>query len=82
MACPGGCIGGEGQPISTTPLQRKKRAESLYQIDKKKKIREAHNNIEAKKALNWLKKDKKLEHQILHTKFHKRNKPEGFKITL
>ncbi|MEA2088576.1 MAG: [FeFe] hydrogenase, group A [Patescibacteria group bacterium] len=80
MACPGGCIGGGGQPIPTTPLQRIKRAESLYQIDKKKKIREAHKNQEAKKAMSWLKKDKKLASQILHTKYHKKNKPEGFKI--
>ncbi len=36
MACPGGCIGGGGQPIPTDKKIRKKRADSLYLIDKKK----------------------------------------------
>ncbi len=30
MACPGGCIGGGGQPIPTSPEIRKKRAEAIY----------------------------------------------------
>jgi hypothetical protein len=37
MACPGGCIGGGGQPLPTTQEIREKRAASLYQIDKSKK---------------------------------------------
>ncbi len=68
MACPGGCIGGGGQPIPTTPLQRKKRAESLYLIDKKKKIRKAHENEEVLKYLEWL-KGQEIEHNLLHTYF-------------
>ena len=34
MACPGGCLGGGGQPIGTTMEVNKKRMESIYQIDK------------------------------------------------
>jgi NADP-reducing hydrogenase subunit HndD len=42
MACPGGCIGGGGQPVPTNSELRKKRAEALYTIDEKKELRFAH----------------------------------------
>ena len=44
MACPGGCIGGGGQPIPTTLEIVKKRIESLYKIDTHMKLRKAHLN--------------------------------------
>lgn len=72
MACPGGCIGGGGQPIPTTTEIRKKRIEALYKLDKNSKSRKAHENKEVKEVLKWLAKDKKLEHQVLHTKYKKR----------
>jgi iron only hydrogenase large subunit-like protein len=69
MACPGGCIGGGGQPIPTTDEIRKKRMAALYKIDKNKKTREAHRNNGVLEALKWLEKEGKLEHQVLHTKY-------------
>lgn len=75
MACPGGCIGGGGQPIPTTEAIRKKRIEALYRLDENSKIRKAHENKEVAEALKWLKKkDKSLEHQVLHTHYIKRKK--------
>ncbi|MDP3052434.1 MAG: [FeFe] hydrogenase, group A [bacterium] len=44
MACPGGCIGGGGQPIPTTLEIVKKRIEALYKIDSQMEIRKAHLN--------------------------------------
>ncbi|MGM0629344.1 MAG: [FeFe] hydrogenase, group A [Patescibacteria group bacterium] len=44
MACPGGCIGGGGQPIPTTFEIVKKRIESLYKIDTETELRKAHQN--------------------------------------
>ncbi len=38
MACPGGCIGGGGQPILTNAEIVKKRAEALYNDDEKAKL--------------------------------------------
>ena len=73
MACPGGCIGGGGQPIPTTDEIRKKRMAALYKIDKNKKIREAHRNKGVLEVLEWLEKQGKLEHGILHTEY-KRNR--------
>ena len=69
MACPGGCIGGGGQPIPTTDEIRKKRIAALYQIDKSRKIREAHKNKGVLEVLEWLEKQGKLEHQVLHTEY-------------
>lgn len=73
MACPGGCIGGGGQPIPTNDEIRKKRAEALYRIDKKLKVRKAHENKSVSEALDWL-HEKHLDHNVLHTKYSKKNK--------
>jgi iron-only hydrogenase group A len=73
MACPGGCIGGGGEPIPTNKEVRLARTQALFKLDKSKAIREAHKNESVKTALKWLKdKGEKIEHQILHTKYFKR----------
>ena len=73
MACPGGCIGGGGQPIPTTQEIRKKRIKALYKIDKNRKIRKAHENKSVLAVLEWLKKQKgELEHKVLHTSYKRK----------
>jgi NADH-quinone oxidoreductase subunit G/NADP-reducing hydrogenase subunit HndD len=69
MACPGGCIGGGGQPMPTTGEIRKKRMEALYKADKGFKMRGAHENENVLEVLKWLKKKPELEHKVLHTKY-------------
>jgi iron only hydrogenase large subunit-like protein len=44
MTCPGGCLGGAGQPISTDPAVKSKRMEAIYREDKNKAIRKSHEN--------------------------------------
>lgn len=44
MACPGGCIGGGGQPIGTTNAVKKKRMQALYEIDRSLPVRKSHEN--------------------------------------
>lgn len=51
MGCPGGCVGGGGQPIAVEQRGKKvgeeirrQRARALYSIDLDKKIRRAHEN--------------------------------------
>ncbi len=73
MSCPGGCIGGGGQPLHTNSEVRKKRVAGLYKIDQGKKIRKAHENKEASTIINWLKKNK-LGHKALHTKYSRTKK--------
>jgi iron-only hydrogenase group A len=80
MACPGGCIGGGGQPIPNTPEIRKKRAEALYKVDAEKKIRMAHENPAIKEVYGKYLTDKKIIHKVLHTSYHPRKKSEIKKL--
>ena len=44
MCCPGGCVGGGGQPIGTAMYHRAERAESLYTADRSMEMRRSHKN--------------------------------------
>jgi iron-only hydrogenase group A len=68
MSCPGGCLGGGGQPIPTTKAIRQKRLEGLYAIDKGRSMRRAHENKAMLEYYNFV-KENKLEAKLLHTKF-------------
>lgn len=46
MACPGGCLGGGGQPIPTSPEIRRRRAEAIYAEDAGMPLRKSHQNPE------------------------------------
>lgn len=68
MACPGGCLGGGGQPLKMTKAIRQKRLEGLYSIDSKRTVRRAHENKLAQAYFVWAQKNN-LSPQLLHTKF-------------
>jgi iron only hydrogenase large subunit-like protein len=74
MTCPGGCLGGGGQPIPTTWEIRKKRAESIYEEDVNKQIRKSHENPQiAVLYKDFLKEPLgELSHHLLHTTYEKR----------
>jgi len=61
MACPGGCIGGGGQPYSRDPEILRKRAEAIYTIDEMMTIRKSHENPAIKKLY-----EEYLEHPLSH----------------
>jgi NADH-quinone oxidoreductase subunit G len=48
MACPGGCLGGGGEPKSDDPDILKKRAAAIYAIDAGSAVRKSHENAEVK----------------------------------
>lgn len=76
MGCPGGCIGGGGQPIPTSPEIRKKRAEAIYAEDEGLPLRKSHENPE----VNYLYKEFLGEplghrsHDLLHTHYKPRKR--------
>jgi len=76
MACPGGCVGGGGQPYylqhDTEILKR--RAAALYEEDKNKKLRLSHENPEIKKLYEEFlgEPGSHRAHELLHTKYVKR----------
>lgn len=75
MACPGGCIGGGGQPMPTSGEIRKKRAEILYLSDENKKIRKAQDNPIVKEVYKeFINKNKHLGHKVLHTHYNRQFK--------
>lgn len=44
MACPGGCIGGAGQPVYRDPSVKKKRTKGIYENDKMLQLHKAQDN--------------------------------------
>ncbi len=74
MACPGGCIGGGGQPVPVNAEIRRKRAESLYGIDAKKDIRTAEGSEIVKTLYSEFMNDRKMAELIAHTKYRRRKK--------
>jgi NADP-reducing hydrogenase subunit HndD len=76
MACPGGCIGGGGQPIPTNDEIRMKRIEAIYAEDEGMPIRKSHENVEIKKLYQEFLKEPlgHKSHHLLHTKYRKRNR--------
>ena len=69
MACPGGCVGGGGQPINDGNELALERAPILYGLDKELKIRFSHENPSILKAYEEF-FDKPLSHkshELLHT---------------
>ena len=71
MTCPGGCIGGGGQPRLTTDAVRLKRIEAIYREDEGKPIRASHYNREVQQIYEeYLKKPLgEKSHHLLHTKY-------------
>ena len=79
MACPGGCIGGGGQPVPVSAEIRAKRAAGLYNIDQDLKIRAAHENSSLLKVYHdYFQGDEKLIEQLMHCKY-KTAKRGGYK---
>ena len=73
MACPGGCIGGGGQPIQSTNDIKLKRMDALYDIDLSKRIRKSHENPDVITLYNEYLGEplSPRSHELLHTHYHK-----------
>ncbi|MFP3859688.1 MAG: NADH-dependent [FeFe] hydrogenase, group A6 [Bacteroidales bacterium] len=72
MACPGGCIGGGGQPLHHNDTAiLKARQKAIYEEDKNKPLRKSHENPEIKKLYEeFLEKPmSEKAHKLLHTKY-------------
>lgn len=76
MACPGGCLGGGGQPIPTNAEVRKKRSEAIYAEDGGKPLRKSHENAEVMLLYKDFlgKPNSHKAHELLHTKYVKRER--------
>ena len=76
MACPGGCLGGGGQPIPTDPEIRQKRADAIYAEDRDMPIRKSHDNPEVQALYaDFLEAPNSHKaHELLHTHYRERER--------
>lgn len=77
MACPGGCLGGGGQPIPTSPEIRAARAKAIYAEDAAYEIRKSHENPAVLEIYEKFLTDGPcghLSHKLLHTHYTPRGK--------
>ena len=76
MTCPGGCIGGGGQPRLTTNKVRQARISAIYKEDEGKKLRKSHDNPKIKQIYGefLLTPLGEKSHHLLHTGYTKRER--------
>jgi NADH-quinone oxidoreductase subunit G/NADP-reducing hydrogenase subunit HndD len=76
MCCPGGCIGGGGQPYGVTNEVRRQRIAAIYEADRDLPIRKSHENPAIKQLYEeFLEKPLgEKSHHLLHTHYFNRKK--------
>jgi iron-only hydrogenase group A len=76
MTCPGGCIGGGGQPRFTTNEVRKARMAAIYAEDEGRKHRKSHDNPSIVQIYKEFlgKPLGHTSHELLHTHYEKRQR--------
>ena len=69
MACPGGCVGGGGQPIHDGIEMAEERGARLYSLDRNARIRFSHENTDVQKLYtDYMEKPLSHKaHMLLHT---------------
>ena len=75
MACPGGCLGGGGQPIPTNLEIRKARAKAIYSEDATYVVRKSHENEDVLRIYREFFKEgpcSHKSHELLHTHYKER----------
>lgn len=75
MSCPGGCIGGGGQPVLASIEEKKARAQALYAEDRRLGIRKSHENPAVRELYQQFLGEPlgHLSHALLHTSYRARS---------
>ncbi|HEY3376727.1 MAG TPA: [FeFe] hydrogenase, group A [Armatimonadota bacterium] len=78
MACPGGCVGGAGQPPHDTLVRRAERAKGLASIDSGCKHRQSHLNqaVQELYTRHLQEPNSHEAHEALHTEYSSRRRIE------
>lgn len=74
MACPGGCIGGAGQPASFKTDVKGLRTVSLYEADKALQLHKSQENMYVNQLYTSILKDQHAAHELLHTEYKNRKR--------
>ena len=76
MACPGGCIGGAGQPVSRNPEVNSQRTRGLYKADKSLQLHKSQDNVFVTECYTKFLGEVGGEkaHHLLHTGYQSRRR--------
>ena len=76
MTCPGGCIGGGGQPRLTSDAVREARIRAIYAEDEGRELRKSHENPAVRELYDEYLGEPlgHLSHQLLHTKYTQKDR--------
>jgi iron only hydrogenase large subunit-like protein len=76
MTCPGGCIGGGGQPRFTDNRVREARIRAIYREDEGKLLRKSHENADVLALYEEFlgKPYGETSHHLLHTRYTERSR--------
>jgi NADH-quinone oxidoreductase subunit G len=79
MACPGGCVGGGGQPWGSDMAIRARRGETLFAEDRSLPLRRSHENpsVKAIYAEYLGQPNSEKSHHLLHTHYNQRSTIDG-----
>ena len=75
MSCPGGCIGGGGQPYDTDAQVVRERLERLYEVDRRSRTRRSHENAQVQALYEDLlgRPLGEVSHRLLHRTYTDRS---------
>ena len=84
MACPGGCIGGAGQPVSRDPDAKRHRSKGLYTADKMMQLHKSQDNhmVVECYAKHLEAPGSHTAHRLLHTTYQNRRRIVGDPLVL
>lgn len=84
MACPGGCVGGGGQPYQNDGEHRLARAKEIYNIDSKLTLHKAQDNEDLDKVFEkyWNGCCNHDTHHDLHTHYQSKKRIAGNEIVI
>lgn len=76
MACPGGCVGGAGQPVNFLRECLSKRASGLYEADKMSQLHKSQDNpyIDEVYSTHLQSPGSKKAHDLLHTNYYSKSR--------
>ncbi|MCL2710023.1 MAG: [FeFe] hydrogenase, group A [Planctomycetaceae bacterium] len=85
MACPMGCVGGAGQPVTNDWEVRRTRADGLYKADKTLQLHKPQDNHVLRACYDTYFEGGvggHTAHQLLHTTYHNRRRIDGMRIAV
>jgi NADH-quinone oxidoreductase subunit G len=84
MSCPGGCIGGAGQPVPVHPDCKSMRARGIYDADKMLQVHKSQENPYITEAYRETlgEPNSHTAHRLLHTEYQSRRRITGGSLDL